>query len=173
MKRESRESGVGTVEALCVVAVVAVVAAMAAPSLVERLARDRVASAVNALVHAVGIARAEAIRLGTAVTVCRAARAGGSRCAGDGADWSGGWLVVVGDGAVAGRVLRAHFDDAQRLAVTLAAPVSWKITITGAGVPVGTFAGGSFRVCVPGRPELGRAIVLSRAARVRVAAETC
>ncbi|SAL74557.1 Tfp pilus assembly protein FimT-like protein [Caballeronia peredens] len=95
-----------TLVELCVVlAVMAILATFAAPSFVAWQARDQVDARARSLFSTLSLARAEAVRRGARVTLCRldAARhclASGRSCDNGVTDWSCGWGVFVDrDGA--------------------------------------------------------------------------
>jgi type IV fimbrial biogenesis protein FimT len=165
----------GAIEMLATLAIIAVAVGIVAPSVRDLLVRSEVAALANDLVHVLGAARSEALVRGAPVTVCTAHQPGAvlPACTGAGKDWSRGWIVVAGDGTSGTSPLRRRVVGAGSPAVIASAPVGWKLTFAPTGQPVGAFAGGSFRICPLGRPELGRAVVVSRAARIRVVAEPC
>jgi type IV fimbrial biogenesis protein FimT len=90
-----------TLVELCVVlAVMAILALFAVPSFVSWQARDQVDARARALFSTLSLARAETIRRGVRVTLCRidAARhclAAGRSCEGGAVDWSCGWGLFV------------------------------------------------------------------------------
>jgi type IV fimbrial biogenesis protein FimT len=167
--------GFGLVEIVVCLAIAAIAVALAAPFAGEFVARARVTAVANDLLHAVGAARIEAVRRSGAVALCRAAAGGDAppQCATSGNDWTAGWLIVAGDGSAAAPPLQVRQSAAASVAVTFNAPAGSRIVFTAEGQPVGSFAGGTFRVCPTGRPDLGRAVVVSRGGRPRVVAEPC
>jgi type IV fimbrial biogenesis protein FimT len=91
---------------LCVVlAVISIVAAFATPSFLAWHARDQVDARARALLSTLSLARAEAVRRGVRITLCRVdaalhCLAAGRACDGGALDWSCGWGVFVDrDGA--------------------------------------------------------------------------
>jgi type IV fimbrial biogenesis protein FimT len=90
-----------TLTELCVVlAVMAIVATFAMPSFFTWQLRDQVDARARALFSTLSLARAEAIRRGARVTLCRidSARhclASGKACDNGVTDWSCGWGVFV------------------------------------------------------------------------------
>jgi type IV fimbrial biogenesis protein FimT len=97
-----------TLVELCVVlAVMAILATFAAPSFFAWQTRDQVDARARSMFSTLSFARAEAVRRGARVTLCRidASRrclAAGRSCENGVADWSCGWGVFVDrDGALA------------------------------------------------------------------------
>jgi type IV fimbrial biogenesis protein FimT len=92
MHATDANAGATLAELLLAVAVVAIVLGLGVPALRGFLLDVRLAAAVNALVHAVHLARQEAQRDLRDVVVCRSTD--GRHCAPPG-DWSSGWIVFV------------------------------------------------------------------------------
>ena len=78
------------------IAVAAIIAALAAPSFSSFMNNNRVTAAQNNLVAALNLARSEAVRRATPVTVC--ASTNGTACA-TAADWPAGFIVFRDPGA--------------------------------------------------------------------------
>ncbi|KND59658.1 Tfp pilus assembly protein FimT [Candidatus Burkholderia verschuerenii] len=97
--------GFTLIELCAVLAVMAILAVFATPSFVAWHVRDQVDARARALFSTLSLARAEAMRRGVRVTLCRidAARrclASGKACDNGATDWSCGWGVFVDrDGA--------------------------------------------------------------------------
>jgi type IV fimbrial biogenesis protein FimT len=87
-RRESSRTPLGRgftiIELLITIAVIAVAAAVALPSFREFNIRMAVTSTTNDLVHAINVARAEAAKRGSNVTVTAAG------------SWTNGWSVLAG-----------------------------------------------------------------------------
>jgi type IV fimbrial biogenesis protein FimT len=81
------------VELLTALTVVAVLGTLAAPSFTNVVYDSRRAAIVNELLHALFLARSEAVKRGRIVTVCQSAD--GLHCAGRPAQWSSGWIVFA------------------------------------------------------------------------------
>lgn len=79
-------------ELLVTIAVVATLVALAVPSFAAITARQRQHAEVNALFHAVHLARKESIVRRRPVTICPSAD--GRQCRGS-RDWSDGWILFV------------------------------------------------------------------------------
>ncbi len=87
-------SGLTLVELLIGIALLAVLLALAAPSFQAQIAASQLSSASGALLGSLMQARAQAIRLGRRVTVCRSADQ--QQCDTDPAGgWESGWLTFV------------------------------------------------------------------------------
>ncbi|MCL5968283.1 MAG: GspH/FimT family pseudopilin [Betaproteobacteria bacterium] len=99
----SRVRGVTLIEVMVVVGIVgivAILAMMAAPNFRAMIERNQINSATNELMMGLQLARSEAIRLNSTVTLCRSAN--GTSCASP-TGWENGWIVFHdrnGDGAV-------------------------------------------------------------------------
>lgn len=70
----------------------AILLAIAVPSFQGLIASNQLTSRTNELVSALNLARSEAIRRGTRVTVCKSST--GTACASTG-DWEQGWIAFV------------------------------------------------------------------------------
>ncbi|MBF0126572.1 MAG: GspH/FimT family pseudopilin [Magnetococcales bacterium] len=91
-------AGYTLVEMLLVIAIVATLAVMVAPPLSSALQNNRISTQSNALIGTLQFARTEAVRRGSAITVCGSAT--GLACGGN---WQEGWIVLSGS-----TLLKAH-----------------------------------------------------------------
>ncbi len=185
-----KHNGFTLIELMITLAIVGILLLVGLPSLKSTMQGNQLVAATNELLSALHVARSEAIKLNSRVSVC--ATAGTTTCAGS--DWSQGWVVFV-DGAAptpgdlvhtgAGCaalgtdcLLRIHdaFTD-PLLTVSGIDPGGNAIssfTFTSRGLPK-TVGGGSqsgnFSVCSldnDGNEVDSRAVVLSLSGRVRV-----
>ncbi len=80
------------VELMVGIAVMGVLLAVGVPSFQSFIASSRITTTNNDFVSAMALARSEAIRRGTRITVCKSAT--GAACVTTG-DWAQGWIVFV------------------------------------------------------------------------------
>ena len=116
----SRLQGFTLVELLVVMAVVAVLASVAAPYLQKFVTQRAVTARADELASALRLARSEALKRGSVVSVCASAspQAATPTCS-DAADWAKGWLVFTDsnvngsiDSTSGDQVLAAHVPQA-------------------------------------------------------------
>lgn len=80
------------IELMVGIAVMGVLLAVGVPSFQSFIAASRITSTNNDFVSAMALARSEAIRRGTRITVCKSTN--GTACVTTG-DWAQGWIVFV------------------------------------------------------------------------------
>lgn len=79
------------VELMITLVVIAILAALAAPSFVDLIRTNRLASQTNLFMTALSLARSEAVKRNTNVVVCKRS---GTACD-DNANWEDGWIVFA------------------------------------------------------------------------------
>ena len=89
--------GFTLIELLTVMVVLAVLMRLAAPSFSSAFLSNRLASYANSFTSSVALARSEALKRGSTVTLCRSSD--GATCAGSGG-WQQGWIVLAGSTVV-------------------------------------------------------------------------
>jgi type IV fimbrial biogenesis protein FimT len=85
-----RDYGFSLYELLLTLALIAIVIGLAVPSFAKTLANGRLRTEVNALFHAVHLARKESIMRRSVVSICPSFD--GATCT-PGLDWSSGWIM--------------------------------------------------------------------------------
>ena len=88
-----QHSGFTLVELMITLALVAILATIGVPNFMNFIVNNRLAAQTNELVSALNLARSEAIKRNTRVTVCRSNN--GTGCGGT---WNNGWIVFVDGG---------------------------------------------------------------------------
>ena len=176
-----KNSGFTLVELMVTLVIVGIIAVVGGPSIKTFIQNSELVSSSNELVSALHIARSEAIKLNSRVTICESSD--GATCATTG-NWEDGWIVFVdADGLLDGTgaactatgtdcLLRVHdgFDDN---ALTITGVDSNTVTISSftfssRGLPKtsnGVSQSGTFSVC---SPSGSRAVILGLSGRVRI-----
>lgn len=99
-RRLPRSRGFSLIELMVTVAVLAILAGIGIPAFQTMILNNRMTSQSNAFLAALQLARAEAVKRGLRVSVCKSAN--GTACTTAGG-WQQGWIVFV-DGGTAGSV---------------------------------------------------------------------
>jgi type IV fimbrial biogenesis protein FimT len=119
---------------MIVVAILSVLLLVAVPNFGGFVADGRVASVKSKLVSSISLARTEAIKRGSSVTLCRTSN--GTACAADGTDWSAGWLMFD---VASGNIIRVQTEIEEATSIIYSSNA--KITYDGQGMLVTAAAG--------------------------------
>ncbi len=114
--RKAYARGMTMIEILITVVVLAVLMAIAVPSFRNASLGSQLSAAANNLLASVQLARSEAIKRNTEMTLC--ASADGEACAGSGG-WEQGWIIII-DPLVPDTVLQYQQGLPDRYRVTQA-----------------------------------------------------
>jgi len=186
-----KHSGFTLIELMITLAIVAILLTVGVPSLKTFMQQNQLVAASNELISALHVARSEAIKLNTKVSICSSTN--GTSCS-TSSSWQNGWIVFIdGNGATPGNLsgtgiactnmttdclLRVHgaFKDNQLTVSGLdnnnAAITAF--TFTSRGLPKvvsGASVSGVFNICSldnSGSTFASRAVILSLSGRVRV-----
>lgn len=164
----SAQRGVTLIELMVAVTVMAILLGVGVPSFRSFIAANRLSSSSNELVGALALARSEAVRRGTRVTVCKSADGAACTTAGG---WQQGWLVFTDQTRA---TANATVDAGEAVIVRGQAVPAPVVILGGASAQnfvsfaadgttrnmAGTLQGGLIRVCYPND-------VLSNARRAR------
>ena len=85
--------GVSLLELLTAISVFAILGAIAMPGLSNLRHDAERTAAVNGFIHAMFLARSEAIKRGSVVSLCKSTD--GNACMNKNADWNAGWMVFA------------------------------------------------------------------------------
>jgi type IV fimbrial biogenesis protein FimT len=164
-----KDAGLTLVELLVAMAVLGILLGIGVPALGQFATESRLTATTNRLVSALHLARSEAVRRNTRVTLC--ASADGVFCAAEG-DWDQGWIVFVdgsgtGARAVEDPILAVGESAAPGVAVTGNQPVQRYVSYVGLGATRranGSLQMGTLTVCAGAE---GRRVIISRTGRPR------
>jgi type IV fimbrial biogenesis protein FimT len=151
--RRIRFGGFTLVELMVTLSVAVILISIGVPSFQQTIANNRAASGANELLGALQLARSEAVRLNSNVTLC--ASTNGTTCTGGG-EWARGWIVLHDD-----EILRV--GAAMSSGVTILGPAG-SLTYTNAGVATAA----EFDLAVSGgsNPERCIEVIVSGVSRV-------
>lgn len=128
-----KNTGYTLLELMTTLAVAAVLLAVGLPQMKVYFQSNRMVSNTNDLITALNLTRAEAVRRGLRVSVCKSntATAAAPACSTT-ASWQDGWIVFVEDATGAGRGEVGKYDTAEGDVLVRAHPAAEgsKVTIT-------------------------------------------
>jgi type IV fimbrial biogenesis protein FimT len=102
--RPFRSAGFTILELMIAVTILGILLGIAVPSFTAIIRQNRLATETNEILAAAAIARSEAVKRGSPVSMCAAADATLSSCAEDADQWSNGWIVFSDDFGAAGEI---------------------------------------------------------------------
>lgn len=169
-------NGFTLVELMVTIAIAAILLTVAVPSFITTIQNNRMTASLNDFVTDLNLARSEAVKLGSRVTVCKSAD--GVACTTEG-DWSQGWIVfsdpnntgLYETGVADETLLRVHqaLPDANTTLVGNS-NVNNYISFTGTGFTqliIGGFQAGTLIMCDDrGFGRDAKAIVINTVGRI-------
>lgn len=176
------QAGFTLIELMVGVAIMAVLLMVGVPSFQSAVASSRLTTSTNDVVSALALARTEAIRRGTRVTVCKSANA--TACVTSG-NWSQGWIIFID---TTRSTANATVDSGEVILASQAATTGNIVMVGSTGVPNfvsfasdgqaklmnGTSQAGTLRVCstAPALSDARRARDIAITASGRVTTTT-
>ncbi|HXR57375.1 MAG TPA: GspH/FimT family pseudopilin [Casimicrobiaceae bacterium] len=172
MRSPRAVAGFTLLELMLGLAIAGIVLALGVPAFGGWFAEQQVQDRADALVHALDLARSEAIRRGDRVDVCPAPAA----CDAGALPWEGGWTVVA-DAARSGTPALAR-ERSSPAGITIRGnrPVADYVSYTAAGHARrfdGALQMGTFTICRSGQRARKVILASSGRARVETATDTC
>jgi len=175
---KTKSAGFTLIETLIVIAVVAILLAIVAPSLQGVLANNQTATLGDDLFSSIMMARSEAVRRETIVTLCAAADNTQSSCAASAstANWQNGWITFLdpaGTGTVGASTNILKLEPTLITNANINPSASSKITYQPSGL-ISTGAG-TYTIKVAGCTGStgGKQIVISASGHPTLSAVSC
>jgi len=154
-----------------VIAIVAIALTLAVPGFVTLISRSRMTTAVNTLVTNLQLARSEAVKRGSRVTLCPAVRGSSPLACADSTSWQTGYIVFSNPNnadtpASADQVIR-HVQGGANAPISITSPAGReRITYQSDGTSSGTNA--TFTFCDVNQRVPPRAVIVSNPGRPRI-----
>lgn len=164
--------GFTLLEMMAALAIVGILFALGVPTLGAWLTEQQVQDRADALLHALDLARSEAIRRGDRVDLCPASGA----CDAGASPWEGGWVVVPDSARATAAAIAREPAAAAGITIRGNRPVADYVSYTSAGHARrfdGALQMGTFTVCRAG--QRARKVILANSGRARIelSADAC
>lgn len=158
----TKPSGFTLLELLITIVVAGILLSIAVPNLQGFIQNSRQTAAINGFNGMVSYARSEAISRNTNISLC-IANANNTACAGDGSDWSNGYLVLVDN---TGAVLKIHEAlPGNQTMIASGFSNTNRIVFANNGMLSST---GSFQFCDPRGNSAMRGLILNSGGQIRL-----
>ena len=165
MKNFKHNNGFNIIELLVTLSVAGILLAVAAPGYQQFVQDSRITSQSNRFLSAAMLAKSEAIKRNSPVTICPSTD--GAACTG-GTAWSNGWVVFAnanGDGVVDAGDVIIQADAAFSGGNTLQSTTRTRVTFTANGFSMGFTD--TFSLCDSRGVTHSRALILNNQGRLR------
>lgn len=163
---ESRCGGLSLLELLVALAIAGILLCAGVPGWGTWFAERELADRADALLHALNLARSEAVKRAGRVDVCP----NSAGCPGAAMPWEGGWKVLShGNADMASRALAGERAALPGITIRGNRPVADYVSFTGSGLARrfdGALQMGTFTVCRPGHKA--RKVILANGGRARL-----
>ncbi|RNE91739.1 GspH/FimT family pseudopilin [Marichromatium sp. AB32] len=174
----SRQQGVTLLELIVTISILTIILSVAIPSFREIIATNRIAVINNDLLEALHVARSEAIKRGTRVTVCKSTTTSSSSpaCATGDPGWESGWIIFSDRGTrgqIDGndQVIIVHEQNIPAVTITTGNSFKDFISYLPSGFSQGSsgLSSGTFSVNLQ---DKARHLIISASGRIRTCSET-
>lgn len=136
--RAARSAGFTILELMVTVVVASILLGIGVPSFQGMIRQNRLAAQTNELLAAAAMARSEAVKRGTTVSICPVSAVDQNLC---GNDWSNGWLVFSDDQGTVGQFDADGTLPDDVIIQRWDASTARRITVTNAAVTAVTYRG--------------------------------
>lgn len=172
------DSGFTLIEMMVTVAVAAILMSVGVPSFQQLIQSNRVTTQTNEFVAALNLARSEAIKRGSRITVCKSSTS--TSCAASGG-WQQGWIIFMDNNNNAsaddgtGSILRVYgaLSDVTLTGNTHVASYVSYVASGSTQLAGGGFQAGTLTLCPGSGATKGRTLVLSRTGRLSLSEYVC
>lgn len=165
----NKQPGFTLIELMITVSIVGILASIAIPNYQTLILNNRMSTQANDFMAAIGLARSEAIKRGTRVSLCKSTN--NTSCVTSG-NWAQGWIVFT-DGSTVGT------KDGTDVILQVHGPLDGSTSFSGSGNTVnyiaygasgyGTALAGTVSLCPPSPAAVvGRDIVITNTGRAHV-----
>lgn len=171
-KALNNQRGFTLIELMITIAIAAILLTIGVPSFTETIKNNRLATTANAFVTAASLARSEAVKRGSRVTVCKSND--GATCT-NANNWDQGWIVFTDENN------NAAYNNATETLLRVADGLGNGQTLTGnanvanylsyvasgqSQLTTGAFQAGTVSLCDDRTGNFGRDLVMSASGRI-------
>ena len=173
------------VELLITLTLVAILLAFGVPSYKTFVANNRMTAQYNQVLASLNLARSEAVKRGSSVTICKSSD--GASCDTGGNHWEEGWIVFADTGTIGSAAgdtilqVAGHLKGDNTLRPSMAAGSATAfdnyVTFKGSGIAYGSGGGatgqaGSLALCDTRGVQEAKAININASGRIALATDT-
>ena len=165
MRRVPVSCGFTLPELMTALAIAGIVFTLGVPGLGAWMTEQALQDRADALLHALDLARSEAIKRGARVDVCP----GTTACAGGVLPWEGGWAIIADADRAGALTIARERAAAPGITIRGNRPVADYVSYTGLGHARrfdGALQMGTFTVCRQG--QRARKVILANSGRARI-----